>query len=79
MNRGEVERFNKLHFGTKKIGCLYVTPRKQTDNFYHIWGFATETDRDTYLAAVAALQPGQSLDEETAALRLADEAEGQRL
>ena len=74
MNRGEVERFNKLRFGTKKVGCLYVTPRKQTDNFYHIWGFATETDRDTYLAAVAALQPGQSLDEETAALRLADEA-----
>ena len=74
MNRGEVERFDKLHFGTKKIGCLYMTPRKQADNFYHIWGFATEADRDTYLAAVAALQPGQSLDEETAALRLADEA-----
>jgi hypothetical protein len=74
MNRGEVERFNKLHFGSKKMGCLYVTPRKQTDNYYHIWCFATEADRDTYLDAVAALQPGQSLDEETAALRLADEA-----
>ena len=74
MNRGEVERFNKLHFGSKKMGCLYVTPRKQTDNYYHIWCFATEADRDTYLDAVAALQPGQSIDEETAALRLADEA-----
>lgn len=73
MNRGEVERFNKLHFGSKKMGCLYVTPRKQTDNYYHIWCFATEADRDTYLDAVAALQPGESLDEETAALRLTDE------
>ena len=32
MNRGEVERFNKLHFGSKKVGCLYITPRKQQDN-----------------------------------------------
>ena len=73
LNRKEVERFIKAQFGTK-TGCLYVTPRKQTDNYYHLWGFATEATRDAYLEAVAALQPGQSLDEETAALRLADEA-----
>ena len=74
MNRGEVERFNKLHFGTKKIGCIYVTTERQQDNYKHIWGFATEADKVTYLEALAALEEGETLDEETAALRILDEA-----
>ena len=72
MNRGEVERFNKLHFGTKKIGCLYVTTERQQDNYKHIWGFATEADKVTYLEALDALEEGETLDEETAALRICD-------
>ncbi|MCR5037851.1 MAG: hypothetical protein K6A94_00730 [Bacteroidales bacterium] len=63
LNRGEIERFIKRQFGTK-VGCLYVTPRKQQDNYYHLWGFASEADRDLYLADPT----------EHAALRLADEA-----
>ena len=63
MNRGEVERFIKSQF-TLKTGCIYVTPRKQQDNFYHIWGFATEADRDAYLANPA----------DNASLLLVDEA-----
>lgn len=74
MNRGEVERFNKLHFGTKKIGCLYVTTERQQDNYKHIWGFATEADKVTYLKALDALEEGETLDEETAALRICDAA-----
>ena len=74
MNRGEVERFNKLHFGTKKIGCLYVTTERQQDNYKHIWGFATEADKVTYLEALDALEEGETLDEETAALRICDAA-----
>ena len=58
-----VEEFIKKQFGTK-VGCLYITPNKQQDNYYHVWGFATEETRDIYLANPA----------ENPELRLADEA-----
>ena len=58
-----VEEFIKKQFGTK-VGCLYITPNKQQDNYYHVWGFATEETRDAYLANPA----------ENPELRLADEA-----
>ena len=58
-----MEEFIKKQFGTK-VGCLYITPNKQQDNYYHVWGFATEETRDAYLANPA----------ENPELRLADEA-----
>lgn len=73
MNRGEVERFIKALF-KGRIGSLYFTPQRQEDNFKHVWGFANEADKNTYLEALAALEEGETLDEETAALRICDEA-----
>ena len=73
MNRDEVERFMKECFGKKKAGAIHNTTTRQQDNFKHTWGFATEADKETYLAALAALEEGETLDEETAALRIFDE------
>ena len=73
MNRDEVERFMKECFGKKKAGAIHNTTTRQQDNFKHTWGFATEADKETYLAALDALEEGETLDEETAALRIFDE------
>ena len=73
MNREEVERFIKAQF-KGRVGCLYVTTERQQDNYKHIWGFATEADKVTYLEALDALEEGETLDEETAALRICDAA-----
>lgn len=73
MNRGEVERFCKLHFGINKVGAIHITTTRQQDNFKHIWGFATVADKEDYLAALEELDEGETLDEETAALRIFDE------
>ena len=72
MNRDEVERFMKECFGKKKAGAIHNTTTRQQDNFKHTWGFATEADKETYLAALDALEEGETLDEETAAKLFAE-------
>lgn len=44
-----VQDFIKRQFGTK-VGTWCWSPNVDASNFYHIWGFATEEDKQTYLA-----------------------------
>lgn len=44
-----VQDFIKRQFGTK-VGTWRWSPNVDASNFYHLWGFATEDDKQAYLA-----------------------------
>lgn len=44
-----VQDFIKKQFGSK-VGTWCWSPTVDASNFYHIWGFATEADKQAYLA-----------------------------
>ena len=44
-----VQDFIKKQFGSK-VGTWCWSPNVDASNFYHIWGFATEADKQAYLA-----------------------------
>lgn len=86
LNRGEIERFIKeclrgdaaaiaalqeaISSAANKVGSLCFSPSPNQLNHYELWGFASVVDQVEYLEALAALDTGETLDEETAALRL---------
>ena len=45
-----VQDFIKAQFGTK-IGCWCWSSSPDASNFYHLWGFATEADKEAYITA----------------------------
>ena len=47
MNRGEVERFLKEQIGGK-VG-FFIWSDVDENNYYHLWGFATEADYNLYI------------------------------
>ena len=44
-----VQAFIKKSFG-EKVGCWCWSTSPDTNNYFHLWGFATEADKQLYLA-----------------------------
>lgn len=69
-----VEKFIKGQL-TAKIGWPVISPEKDGDGYYHIWGFA---DKDSYLAYMADPDENAGLRLANIAIPLIEEQEGVR-
>ena len=45
-----VQDFIKSQLGSK-VGCWCWSTNPDASNFYHLWGFATEADKEAYITA----------------------------